>query len=256
NSLDAMVSGGTLTMATGKESDDVFVCVEDTGTGMNRAVKERVFEPFFTTKAAGQGTGLGMSMVYGVVQAMSGRIDLDTAPGMGTSIRLSFPRAMAAPQTAAQPPRPTTERPQSLSGLTVLLIDDEPLVLRSGLRLLRALGCQALGAANGRDGLDIVKERKGAVNLVVVDFIMPDMDGLAVIDELCKVTPEIPVILASGYARDSDRLESVKQRYEEVGFLAKPYRSEDLVRVAAELLHLHGGGTEPRVSDHACDSVH
>jgi len=245
NSLDAMVDGGTLTMTTGQKADRVFLCIEDTGTGMNRDVKEHVFEPFFTTKPAGKGTGLGLSMVYGVVQTMSGRIDLDTALGKGTSIKLSFPKATAAPQPAAEATRPTTGSPKSLSGLTVLLIDDEPLVLRSGLRLLRALGCQALGAASGREGLAIVKERKGAVNLVVVDFIMPDMDGLAVIDELCKVSPDIPVILASGYPRDSERLESLQDRYEAVGFLAKPYCSADLVSVAAELLHLSICCTDP-----------
>ena len=238
NSLDAMTTGGTLTMTAGKEDDRVFLCVEDTGIGMARDIKEHVFEPFFTTKAAGKGTGLGLSMVYGVVQAMSGRISLDTAPGKGTSIKLFFPKATASPQSAAEVPRPTIGSLKSLSGLTVLLIDDEPLVLRSGVRLLRALGCQALSAASGCAGIEIVKERKGAVDLVIVDFIMPDMDGLAVIDELCKVSPAIPVILASGYSRDSERLEGVKERYKSVGFLAKPYCSEDLVNITTELLHM------------------
>jgi two-component system cell cycle sensor histidine kinase/response regulator CckA len=232
-------------MTTGKQADRVFLCVEDTGIGMDRDVKERVFEPFFTTKAVGKGTGLGLSMVYGVVQDMSGRIDLDTALGKGTSIKLFFPQATGSPRPAVEVPRPTIGRPKSLSGLSVLLIDDEPLVLRAGLRLLRALGCQALGAASGREGLAIIQEQRGAVDLVVVDFIMPDMDGLAVIDELGKVSPGTPVVLASGYARDSEHLESVKERYETVGFLAKPYCSEDLVSVAAELLHLRLRSTDP-----------
>jgi signal transduction histidine kinase/CheY-like chemotaxis protein len=239
NAMDAMPEGGTLIMRTGREAARVLLSVEDTGIGMDANVKERVFEPFFTTKAAGKGTGLGLSMVYGIVRAMSGRIVLDTAPGKGTCITLAFPKAVALPEPAmAQPPRPAATNPRGLSGLTVLLIDDEPLVLRSGARMLRALGCQVLSAASGREAIAIAKERKGAIDLVVVDFIMPEMDGVAVIDELCKISPSIPVILASGYTSESDRLESVKEKYEAVGFLAKPYRSEDLVGAARELLHL------------------
>ena len=239
NAMDAMPEGGTLTMRTGREANCIWLSVEDTGIGMDASIKERVFEPFFTTKAAGKGTGLGLSMVYGIVHAMSGRITLDTAPGKGTCITLAFPKTTLLPEPAVTPPpRLTTTTSRGLSGLTVLLIDDEPLVLRSGARMLRALGCQVLSAATGREAITIAKERNGAIDLVVVDFIMPEMDGVAVIDELCKISPSIPVILASGYTSESDRLESIKEKYEAVGFLAKPYRSEDLVSAAKELLHL------------------
>ena len=240
NAMDAMPEGGTLTIRTGREADHVLLCVEDTGVGMDANVKERVFEPFFTTKAAGKGTGLGLSMVYGIVHAMSGRIVVDTALGKGTGITLVFPKTTALPQqpAVAEVPRPAVVSPRGLTGLTVLLIDDEPLVLRSGARMLRALGCKVLSAGSGREGVTLVKERNGAVDLVIVDFIMPDMDGVAVIDELCHISPSIPVILASGYTSQSDRMESVQERYEAVGFLAKPYHSEDLVNAAKELLNL------------------
>jgi len=237
NAIDAMTDGGTLTLTTGKDAHQVSICVEDTGTGMDDTVKERVFEPFFTTKAAGKGTGLGLSMVYGVVHAMSGRITLDTAPGKGTSITLFFPRTTAAPQaTIAETPRHATANPSLLAGRTVLLIDDEPLVLRSGVRLLRALGCEAFSAASGSEGMAIAKARNGNLDLVIVDFVMPEMDGVAVIEELRKSYPGMPMILASGYTRESERLESLREKFGAIGFLAKPYRSEDLMSVAKELL--------------------
>jgi two-component system cell cycle sensor histidine kinase/response regulator CckA len=237
NAMDAMADGGTLTLTTGQDADRVSICVEDTGVGMDDDVKERVFEPFFTTKAAGKGTGLGLSMVYGVVHAMFGRIALDSAPGKGTSITLFFPRTTAAPQPVVAPaPTHATPFPNSLSGRTVLLIDDEPLVLRSGVRLLRALGCEVLSAPGGREGADMVKDKNGNIDLVIVDFIMPEMDGVSVIEELQQNFPSVPVILASGYTRESDRLESVRERFGKVAFLAKPYRSEDLMNVAKGLL--------------------
>lgn len=247
NAIDAMADGGTLTLTTNQDAHRVSICVEDTGVGMDDEVKERVFEPFFTTKAAGKGTGLGLSMVYGVVHAMFGRITLDSAPGKGTSITLFFPRTTAAAQSMATPVSiHATPFPNSLSGRTVLLIDDEPLVLRSGERLLRALGCQVLSAASGREAIDLVKDKDGNLDLVIVDFIMPEMDGVAVIEELQQLYPSLPVILASGYTRESDRLESIRERFGAVGFLAKPYRADDLLKLAKRLLRpqspksLHG----------------
>jgi signal transduction histidine kinase/CheY-like chemotaxis protein len=237
NAIDAMIDGGTLTLTTGTSGNRVSIGVEDTGVGMDDNVKERVFEPFFTTKAAGKGTGLGLAMVYGVVHAMGGRISLDTAPGKGTAITLFFPKATAIPgSTTGEMPRHSPASPSFLAGRTVLLIDDEPLVLRSGVRLLRALGCEAFSAASGSAGMAKVKERHGAIDLVIVDFVMPEMDGVAVIEELHKLYPTIPMILASGYTRESERLECVRERFSGVAFLAKPYRSEDLMNVAKELL--------------------
>ena len=239
NALDAMGESGTLTMTTGQEADRSFVCVRDTGIGMDNNVKEHVFEPFFTTKAEGKGTGLGLSLVYGVVHAMSGRIVLDTAPGKGTSITLLFPTTTASPHPSVPAPslRPATN-PMYLSGRTVLLIDDEPLVLRASARMLMALGCNVLTAGSGKEGTAIVKERSGAVDLVIADLIMPDMDGIAVIEAIHQIKPSIPVILASGYTRESDRLEVIKDRRNTVRFLAKPYRTADLIDAAKELLRL------------------
>jgi signal transduction histidine kinase/CheY-like chemotaxis protein len=238
NALDAMGGGGTLTLSTGKSDDHVFICVRDTGVGMDDDVKERVFEPFFTTKAEGKGTGLGLSMVYGVVHAAAGRIRLDTTPGKGTSFTLLFPAATLPPDTAVVkiPPR-AMSAPNHLSGRTVLLIDDEPLVLRSGARMLRALGFEVLSAGSGLEGEALFKDKGDTVDLVIVDLSMPDMDGIAVINALHEIKPSIPVILVSGYTGESERLDSIRDGHGAVRFLAKPYAAEELINTATELLH-------------------
>lgn len=239
NALDAMADGGVLTMTTGKEADHVLIVVKDTGVGMDNSVKERVFEPFFTTKAEGKGTGLGLSMVYGVVHALSGRIVLNTAPGKGTSITLLFPQTNASPNTGIpEPVARESANPQYLSGRTVLLIDDEPLVLRSSARMLRALGCEVLSAGSGRAGAAMFKEQREAVDFVIVDLIMPEMDGIAVIEELHALKPSIPIILASGYPREPERLESVSHRHPALRFLQKPYQPDELINAAKDLFHL------------------
>jgi two-component system, cell cycle sensor histidine kinase and response regulator CckA len=251
NALDAMGESGILTMVTGKEGDRVFIAIKDTGVGMNSEIKEHVFEPFFTTKAEGKGTGLGLSLVYGVVHAMSGRISLDSMPGKGTSITLFFPMTTAAPSTSiSQTTLRQVSNPKYLSGRTVLLIDDDPLVLRSSARMLRALGCKVVTAGRGREATAIFKARSDAVDLVIADLIMPDMDGIAAIEALHQIKPSLPVILASGYTRESDRLESIKERHAAVRFLAKPYRPEELINVTKELLQSSGNPEvlgEPKV---------
>ena len=125
-----------------------------------------------------------------------------------------------------------------MAATNVLLIDDEPLVLRSSARMLTALGCHVLTAGSGREGTAIVKDRGGAVDLVIADLIMPDMDGIAAIEAIHCIKPSIPVILASGYTREADRLDAIKDRQATVRFLAKPYRTAELIDAAKELLRV------------------
>lgn len=238
NGLDAMGDRGTLTLSTRAEGGRVLICVSDTGIGMDEKIKERVFEPFFTTKAEGKGTGLGLSMVYGVVHAMSGRIGLDSAPGKGTTISLNFPRTTEdLPDSGVSSlPSCAVSEMGILTGRTVLLVDDDPLVLRAGVRMLRTLGCEVLSAASGRRGVAMFAAQKDAVDLVIVDLIMPEMDGIAVLEEILGIRAETPVLLVSGYTRESERLEALKDRSASVRFLAKPYQPEGLVAVVKQLL--------------------
>jgi signal transduction histidine kinase/CheY-like chemotaxis protein len=238
NSLDAMGDSGTLTISTKRDKGRVSLRVKDTGIGMDASVRERAFEPFFTTKAEGKGTGLGLAMVYGVVHAMNGRIMLDSAPGKGTSVTLSFPAVAATEPDMPLPstPPPPANAPHLLHGRTVLLIDDEPLVLRAGVRMLQTLGCEVLSATDGQDGLEKFKACEGGVHLVIVDLVMPGVNGIATIEEILRLDPSTPVLLASGYARESDEIEALKERHPAVGFLAKPYKPDQVIAAAMKTL--------------------
>jgi signal transduction histidine kinase/CheY-like chemotaxis protein len=237
NALDAMGDRGTLILATGVERESVFICVSDTGTGIDESIRERVFEPFFTTKEEGKGTGLGLSMVYGVVHAMGGNIVLESAPEQGTTFILRFPQTAAVepdPDLSSMPPEPARKN-DYLRGRTVLIIDDEPLVLRSGVRVLKTLGCDVLSAPGGREGVALFKENAGSISLVIVDLIMPDMDGVATLEEILAVDEYMPVLLVSGYTRESEKMEDLKDRRATVRFLAKPYKPDELIKAAKYL---------------------
>jgi CheY-like chemotaxis protein len=238
NASDAMKDGGRLTLRTGGREDTVSISVSDTGAGMDAAVREQVFEPFFTTKPPGKGTGLGLPMVYGVVQSAGGDITLESAPGKGTTVTLTFPRAaskVADSRTSGIPPDPT-EGPEFLRGRKVLLVDDEPLVLRAGIRMLNALGCEVVSAAGGREGVETFKRHRDGISLVVLDLLMPDLDGASALEQILETDKEIPVLLVSGFTHEVEKLDALQENRINVGFLAKPYRSEAFVTAARQLL--------------------
>jgi CheY-like chemotaxis protein/anti-sigma regulatory factor (Ser/Thr protein kinase) len=224
NAIDAMGDEGTLTIATATEGDTVSVSISDTGTGMDEEVRAHAFEPFFTTKPVGKGTGLGLSMVYGTVQAMNGTITLSTKLGVGTTIKLNFPRvAEPAPVVSVSPVSLAEPEPRSLAGLTILVIDDEPLVLRAAVRMLRALGCEVLSASNGRDGIETFKANRDSVSLAIVDLVMPGVDGVATLSEILALAPQTSILLASGYTPETEKVEALLSNHPTVAYLAKPY---------------------------------
>ncbi|HEY8943498.1 MAG TPA: response regulator, partial [Polyangiaceae bacterium] len=200
----------------------VSVSVSDTGTGMDERVREQAFEPFFTTKPVGKGTGLGLSMVYGTVQAMHGTIALSTKLGAGTTITLKFPRVAEPAPVPTISTVPLAER-CSLEGSTVLVIDDEPLVLKGAVRMLRALGCEVLSAANGREGIEAFRAHREAVSFVIVDLVMPGMDGVATLNEILELASQTPILLASGYTPDAEKVDALLSARPTVAYLTKPY---------------------------------
>ena len=235
NALDAMGEQGTLTIVTETRADTVAVTVSDSGTGMNEQARQHAFEPFFTTKPVGQGTGLGLSMVYATVQAMRGTIRLSTQLGMGTIITLEFPRA-AEPAPVPNPSPATLAEPRSLAGLTVLVIDDEPLVLRAAVRMLRVLGCEVLSANGGREGIDTFRAHCDSVSLVVVDLVMPDTDGVATLKELLELAPQTPILLVSGYTPEGDKVDALLSAHRTVAYLEKPYDPNTIAAALSNLL--------------------
>jgi two-component system, cell cycle sensor histidine kinase and response regulator CckA len=238
NAIDAMDNGGTLTITTRVVDErQVSLSVSDTGTGMDDDVREHAFEPFFTTKPVGRGTGMGLSMVYGTVQALRGEIKLETVLGKGTDITLSFPRIRPEQSVLMEsgiPPIASNLR--FLEGCTILLADDEPLVLRAGTRMLQTLGCRVVGVRNGNEALEAFKARKDSITLTIADMIMPDGDGITLLHGLRQIEPNAPVLLASGYATSAGQVEALLRDESHVGFLTKPYDANQLIAAAQKLL--------------------
>ena len=244
NALDAMGDHGTLTIATETHDDTVVVSVSDTGTGMDEQVRGRAFEPFFTTKPIGKGTGLGLSMVYGTVQAMHGKITLSTKLGLGTTIALAFPRAAEPAPVLSVPPAVPAE-PPSLVGLTILVIDDEPLVLRAAVRMLRAMGCEVLSADNGREGVQTFKAHRDRVSLAIVDLVMPGTDGVATLNEILELAPQTPILLVSGYTPEVEKVDALLLACPTVSYLEKPYDPNTITAAFSKLRPAQLAATPP-----------
>ena len=236
NARDAMMPrGGTLTVMLRTETvnagadslragDYVEIYVADTGAGIAPELLDRIFEPFFTTKGD-EGTGLGLSMVYGFADQSGGAIRIDSKLGFGTSARLFLPRVEAKViAQASTKPEPVARG----DGETVLVVEDEDDVRMLTMQSLRGLGYAPLGAATAGEGLEVLGAR-GDVRLVMTDIMMPGgMDGLALAREIRKRRPELPVVVASGYSEGPDDATFPR--------LAKPYRRVALARTLRRAL--------------------
>ncbi len=243
NARDAMAEGGDLRVVISRttvaSSEDApvagmdpgaWVClaVSDTGTGMTEEVKGRIFEPFFTTKERGEGTGLGLAQVYGIVTHHGGFIEVETEPDVGTTFYVYLPVHEAGQEEVA-------EEVSSLAsgrGEVVLLVEDHENLRKAGRQTLEALGYRALTAANGREALDTLQE--AAVDLVITDVVMPDMGGEALMQALSEMYPDLPVLAFTGYRFKEDH-----QRLREAGFaevLLKPLDASILARAMRRAL--------------------
>ena len=252
NAVDAMPNGGSLTIRTanisrddsvrlserGMEPGDYVVCaVADTGHGMSQNILAKIFEPFFTTKDVGKGTGLGLSTVYGIVKQTGGYIYCDSVAGQGTVFRIYLPRHQPGSGAGVGETPGKVEkkdRARDLTGTgTVLLVEDEESVRRFAARALRRQGYAVLEAGNGYEALEVKANHNGAIDLVVSDIVMPEMDGPTLLKELRKTNPELKIIFMSGYADDA--LSSLDSG-EEFAFLSKPFQLTDLVTAVKELM--------------------
>ncbi len=219
NARDAMPGGGVLsigtrhvlvpegTIAEGAAAElapgrYVAVDVRDTGVGMDAATLARIFEPFFTTKPAGQGTGLGLAMVYGIVAQTGGRVTVDSAPGRGTTFTLYLPALAAVPALAASRAAPA-DAPESPApdgaGTTVLVVDDEAALRGAAARLLARRGYTVLEAGDGVEALGVAERHAGPVHLLLSDVRMPGMDGRELARRFRAARPEARVLLMTGY---------------------------------------------------------
>jgi two-component system cell cycle sensor histidine kinase/response regulator CckA len=234
-------------------ADYVLVEVSDTGTGIPPEIVDKVFEPFFSTKEVGKGTGLGLSTVYGIVKQTGGFVYIDSVVGRGTTFQIFLPRhiqdvdAQDAPSvapasapvatngasaTAAAAPAPRTA---DLTGQgTLLLVEDE-----DGLRSLNARGLKSRGytvieAGNGVEALEALEERDGAIDVVVSDVVMPEMDGPTLLKEMRGRNPDLRIIFVSGYAEDA--FAKSLPEGQQFSFLAKPFTLSQLVAAVKETM--------------------
>jgi signal transduction histidine kinase/ActR/RegA family two-component response regulator/PAS domain-containing protein len=232
NAVDAMPDGGRLIVRTlAGDTDRVCVEVEDSGTGMDLDTRRRCLEPFFSTKGE-QGTGLGLALVYGVMQRHGGEIDIQSTPGTGTTVRLCF--AVAHEQNPATA-EPGIEVP---SGLDILLVDDDPILLRTLSEVLEHDGHNIVATDSGQEGIDIfqasMQQGQAAISVVITDLGMPHVDGRAVAAAVKRTSPSTPVILLTGWG---ERLLAEGQAVAHVDrVLGKPPRLRDLRKALAELV--------------------
>ncbi len=199
----------------------VKVSITDTGIGMDKKVSNKIFEPFFTTKKEGVGTGLGLSTAYGVIKQHGGFISFDTEKGKGTTFNIYLP----ASDKAIIPIKASYENLEIGTG-TILLVDDENTVISIGKLLIEEMGYDVITAHGGRHAIDKFKENMDKIDMVILDIIMPDIDGGKVFDRMKELRPEIKVLLSSGYSKDG-YAESILARGCD-GFIQKPFKMERL----------------------------
>ncbi len=232
NAVDAMPSGGTLTLRTRLGAGQhVLIEVVDTGVGMDEQTRRRCLEPFFTTKGE-RGTGLGLAMVYGVMQRHGGEIDLDSSPGIGTTVRLSFQSAGTATEASAEA---SIEVPR---GLTILLIDDDPILLTSLRDSLELDGHTILTANGGQAGIDLFRAAvpvtgRTTISVVITDLGMPHVDGRSVAAAVKLASPATPVILLTGWGERLQAEGDAPRHVDRV--LSKPPRLREIRKALAEL---------------------
>ncbi len=243
NARDAMSEGGRIVVRTrnvsagdcaafGEKSlvaaDYVLVEVQDTGHGIPPEVREKIFEPFFTTKEVGKGTGLGLSMVYGIVKQTGGYVFCVSEPGQGATFRILLPRHIAEPVVEAPVKKVEAKPAADLTGRgAILLVEDEEAVRAFASRALVSRGYTVLEADSGLDALRVVAEAKGAVDLIVSDVIMPEMDGPTMLMELRNRGIMAKVVFVSGYADDAFARNLPEGL--EFQFLPKPFTLKQLI---------------------------
>ncbi|MBA3821452.1 MAG: response regulator [Deltaproteobacteria bacterium] len=244
NAADAMAGRGTLTVTAQAVTLDAeaardagltagrharFV-VTDTGVGMDDATRERMFEPFFSTKPAGQGTGLGLSTVWGVVQSHHGAVSVVSRLGHGATFTILLPVVVATTPTRSIPVIPRLDKVQRIG--TVLVVDDEPAVRAGTSRILERIGLTTVEARDGEEALVQLRAHAPAFDLVILDMGMPVMGGAECFRQL-RALSQVPVLIATGYAVDAEVQDLVARG---AALIEKPYPSADLVRAVTRIL--------------------
>ena len=243
NARDAMPAGGTLTIAI-TAGEQAVLTVADTGHGMDAETSARAFEPFYTTKGVGEGTGLGLATVYGIVTQSGGEIDVDSSPSVGTTFTVTLPRT-AQPATMIDD-EPDEIAPTQTAG-RILLVEDEPAVRAIAARILRKAGYEVLEGRDGEEGLRVAARELGQLDLLLTDVVMPLLSGPELATRIRALRPELPVVYCSGYLTGT--------LTDELGIgetiLTKPFTSAELLAAVSSPLHLARDGQAARDAAYA-----
>jgi two-component system cell cycle sensor histidine kinase/response regulator CckA len=262
NARDAMPDGGKLAVRTGNvgapeagqlaykgmpAADYVRIEISDTGTGIPAEIRDKIFEPFFSTKEVGKGTGLGLSTVYGIVKQTGGFIYVDSEVGKGSSFKIFLPRHIAEQEEVTAEPQATNGAARETAGEakpradmtgqgTILLVEDEEGLRSLNARGLRSRGYSVIEASNGVEAMEALEEKSGAIDLVVSDVVMPEMDGPTLLKTMRQRNPDIKIIFVSGYAEDA--FEKSLPENQQFAFLPKPFTLSQLVAAVKETMAL------------------
>jgi hypothetical protein len=244
NARQAMPFGGVLTIATRNEDrpglQQVSLRISDTGIGMDPATLARAFEPFFTTRSTDEGTGLGLSTVYGIVTQSNGTATLTSEPGVGTTFTAMFP---AADPTVDEGDRADTVLATDTPA-TILVVDDEPGIRDVAMRILTANSHHVLTAGNAEEATQLTYDHDGPIHLLLTDVIMPQMNGPELAAVLRSIRPDMKVMYMSGYA--GHELATRSSIGDAVGFVEKPFDAAQLLAAVSTALTSDGGDRRPR----------
>ncbi len=246
NARDAMQEGGRLTIKTenftidedfvhdhidSKIGDCVMISVHDTGFGMPKEVVEHVFEPFFTTKEEGQGTGLGLSTVYGIIKQHNGYITVESMPGEGTIVDIYLPRVYEEAEKVSR-----KEKDETLpeGNETILIVEDDELVRSFGLRILKRLGYNVIEASDGVEAMKLANEYEDEIHLLLTDLVMPKISGKELAKRLKEERPSLKILFVSGYSEEITMQRGILS--DEINFLQKPFASSALAQKLREVL--------------------
>jgi len=245
NARDAMPEGGRLVIQTEVLDDPVrraalfpglpdtsyaLLSVGDSGHGISTAILGHIFDPFFTTREPGQGTGLGLPTVYGIVRQSGGEIQVESSPARGSTFRVCFPRIEPLPEANMQEASPPNEHHSG----SILIVEDDPAVRRVAERILRSAGFRVQTAAHGQEALESCQQDPNGIDLLVTDVVMPRMSGLELAEKMERIWPGLCTVFISGY---TDSMLSAEETWQaNRAFIAKPFAADSLTRKVWELL--------------------